>query len=168
MKKLGNIEDLEKAEVALHALQELSELSDLVPIDALSIDQARERLESSIEQFHKGNKEIVDLIKTDNVIKVNDSDGVAVSVTVYLKVLNDEPDWRGYIKLETISLGEGDEPNERWISYQPTFVIGLSELIEKLATHKYAVGDELKKEMEDKIEEFKSFSENFFKNKQIL
>lgn len=101
----------------LHVNEDYSKLLDIDVLDKRTVDG----IQKSIKNLEKAIQEIKDdayskFLKTGNVFAYDTGDGISYTERHFIKILEEKPDWRGYIKIKTLDVGCGD--SGKWIKYE--------------------------------------------------
>lgn len=91
-----------------------------------------------MKSFEKEEKDsVLNFIKNGNIIHFISSDGVSYTEHQFYHILNATPDWRGMIKYEIVTVGQGE--TGKWIRHDNVAFKELDEFIVLLNNHNHNI-----------------------------
>lgn len=125
----------------LETNESYAKLLDIEPLDKRTVDG----IQKSIKNLEEAIQVIKDdtyskFVKTGNVIVYNTGDGISYTDRNFIKILEEIPDWRDYIKVEELVVGCSDFG--KWIKYENAKYYAQNEIADIISTYQCKLVDD--------------------------
>ena len=99
---------------------------------------ALDKVDTTIQELKENN--CSGFLKTGNIIAYKSGDGISYNESNYIKILEANPDNRGFINISKVVVGGGD--TGKWIHYDDNCFITYEEFLEITGRNRCRLADE--------------------------